>query len=93
MPTTVNKIKSVAVVYGSVPASFGTLLALGDTYTYNHAIIMSTLDTDIVIKFGDNEINFPANKDIVFDNFPHNGTLTYKYSSAPSSGSLKVICF
>jgi len=93
MATTVNKIKSVSVAFGSVPASLGTLLALGTTYTYNSVIVMNTLDADVVIKFGDNEVTFPTNKDVVIDKFPCNGTLTYKYASAPSSGTLKVICF
>jgi len=93
MSTTINKIKSVSVAFGSVPAALATLLALGDTYTYNHMIVISSLDTDTVIKIGDNEVTFPANKNVTLDNFPINGTLTYKYASAPSSGSLAVMCY
>jgi hypothetical protein len=90
---TVNNLKSVSVAYGSVPAAFGTLLALGGVYTYNHLVVVSTLDQDVVIKIGDNEITFPANKNVTLDNFPHNGTITYKYASAPSSGNLYVMCY
>lgn len=90
MSITANKIKNVSVAYGSVPAALATLLALGDTYTYNHLLVASTLDTDVVIKIGTTEVTFLANSNTTLDNFPHNGTLTYKYASAPSSGSLSV---
>lgn len=93
MATTVNNMKNVAVAYGSIPAALATLIALGTTYTYQHLMVVSTLDTDVVIKIGDNEVTFPANKNVTVDNFPFNGTLTYKYASAPSSGGLYVFCY
>lgn len=93
MSITVNKIKSTSVAFGSVPAALATLLALGTTYTYNHVLVISTLDTDVVIKFGDNEVTFPANKNVTLDNFPVNGTVQYKYASAPSSGNLYLMCY
>jgi len=88
---TVNKIKSSDVAFGTIPAALTTLINLGTIITYNHIIIMSTLDTSITIKIGDNEIVIPANKNIVIDNVPYNGIIQYKYNSAPSSGNLNII--
>jgi len=93
MSIIVNKIKNVSVAYGSVPAAFGTLIALGTVYTYNHMLVVNSLDANVVIKIGDNEVTFPANTNITIDNLSHNGTLTYKYASAPSSGALTVMCY
>lgn len=88
---TVNKIKSSDVAYGTVPAALTTLINLGTIVTYNHLIIMSTLDTSVTIKIGDNEIVIPANKNIAMDNVPYNGIISYKYNSAPGSGNLNII--
>jgi len=88
---TVNKIKSSDVAYGSVPASLTELIDLGTVYTYNHIVIMSSLDTSVTVKIGDNEIVIPANKNIVLDNVPYNGVISYKYNSAPGSGNLNII--
>lgn len=93
MSVTLNNIKSVSKAFGDVPASLGTLLTLGDIYTYNHMLVVNSLDADVVIKIGDNEVTFPTNKNVTLDNFSHSGTLTYKYASAPSSGSLAVMCY
>ena len=87
-----NNIKGTSVAYSAVPATLGTLLALGSTYLYKTIVVMSSLDTDVVLKFGDNEVTFPANKNVTIDNICIGGTIQYKYASAPSSGSLQIIC-
>lgn len=89
-----NQIKEAIKAFGVVPATFETLIALGTIYTYTHFFIINSLDKDIVIKFGDNEITFPANKDIWFDDLKYEGTIQYKYKSvAPTAGSLQIICY
>ena len=91
---TTNKIGQVVKAFGDVPAVLGTLVALGVTYCYTHLLITNSLDNDIVIAFGDNEITFYAGKDVAIDNFKFDGTVQYKYSgSAPTSGALQVIYY
>jgi len=51
---TVNNIKSSNVAFGAVPAALTELIDLGTVYTYNKLMIMSTLDTSVTIKIGDN---------------------------------------
>lgn len=93
-----NRIVSVSKAFGDVPAAFGTLIALGDDFIYEHFMIINSLDAGITIQFNstdtDTEIPFPANKDIVMDGFKNYGTLKYKYTSgAPTTGSLQIICY
>lgn len=88
---TLNNIKSVSKAFGDVPASLTSLIDLGTTYSYNTIMVVSSLDTDVVLKIGSNEVTFPANKNITIDNQILNGIIYYKYASAPSSGALTVI--
>jgi hypothetical protein len=89
-----NIIKEVIKAFGVVPATFETLIVLGSIYTYTHFFIINSLDKDIVLKFGNNEITFPTSKDIWLDNFKFEGTIQYKYKSdAPTSGNLQIICY
>lgn len=89
----VNNIKGTTKAFGDVPAALGTLIDLGTTYTYNTLMVISNLDTDVVIKIGSNEITFPANKNVTIEDAMFNDLIQYKYSSAPSSGSLSIMCF
>lgn len=89
-----NIIEESIKAFGDVPAAFGTLISLGTAYVYTHFFVVNSLNQDIIIKFGSNEITFPSTKDIWLDNFNYNGTIEYKYkSSAPTSGSLQIICY
>lgn len=89
-----NIITESIKAFGDVPAAYGTLVTLNAAYTYTHFLVVNSLDNDVVIKFGDNEITFQANKDIWMDGLKYSGTITYKYkSSAPTVGSLQVICY
>jgi hypothetical protein len=87
---TLNNIKSASKAFGTVPASFATLIDLGTEYSYNTIMVVSSLDTDVVLKIGSNEVTFPANKNITIENQIINGIIQYKYASAPSSGTLDV---
>jgi hypothetical protein len=90
---TPNIIIDAVKAFGDVPAVYGTLIALPATYVYTHLVIVNSLDADILIKFGTNEITFQLNKDLVLDDFKYNGTIEYKYKvGAPTSGSLQIIC-
>jgi hypothetical protein len=91
---TPNIIKESIKAFGIVPISFGTLIDLGVNYVYTHCLIVNSLDEDIIIKFGSNEITFQAGKDMWFDGFKFNNIIEYKYkTSAPTAGSLQFICF
>jgi len=87
----INAIKGSSVAYGTVPAALTDLIDLGTVRTYSKIIIMTTLDTSITLKIGDNEIVIPANKNITLEKSYYNGVIQYKYNSAPSSGNLDII--
>jgi len=90
----INIIEDVIKAFGDVPAALGTLIDLGDNYTYTHFFVINSLNSDTIIKFGTKEITFPSGKDIWLDDFKHNNVIQYKYkSSAPTSGSLQVISY
>jgi hypothetical protein len=91
MPS-LNNIKGTTKEYSDLGASFATLIDLGTEYSYNTIMIVNSLDASFVLKVGSNEIILPANKDLVIDNVIFNSIIQYKYSSAPSSGSLTIIC-
>lgn len=89
-----NIIEEVIKAFGDVPVSLTTLIDLGTNYIYTHFLIVNSLDKDIIIKFEDKEITFLSAKDITMDNFRFNGIIKYKYkSSAPTAGSLQIICY
>jgi len=88
---TLNNIKNISKDFGDVPASLTSLIDLGTTYTYNTIMVVSSLDTAVILKIGSNEVTFPANKNITIENQMLNGVIYYKYVSAPSSGALTVI--
>lgn len=89
-----NEITEAIKAFGDVPVSFGTLKNLGTDYLYTHFLVLNSLDNDVVIKFGTNEITFRANKDVWIDNFKFNGILEYKYkTSAPTVGDIQIICY
>jgi len=89
-----NEITEAIKAYGVVPASLATFVNLGTIYIYTHCLVINSLNNDTVIKFGDNEITFLASTNVVMDNFKFNGILQYKYkSSAPTAGSLQIICY
>lgn len=95
--TNSNIIKEVIKAFGDVPVTLETLFDLSLTYpeyVYTHLIITNSLDEDTVVKIGDNEITVQAFKDTWMDGLRYNGTLQYKYkTSAPTEGSLQVICY
>jgi len=88
-----NNVKGTTKAYSDLTASLATLLDLGTEYSYNTLMIMNSLDANFVLKIGENEIVFPANKNIVIENVVFNNVIQYKYDSAPSAGSLTVVCF
>lgn len=89
-----NIITESIKAFGDVLVTYTTLIELGEIYTYTHFLVLNSFDEDIVIKFGSNEITFQANKDVWMDGFKYDGTLEYKYkTSAPTAGSLQVICY
>lgn len=89
-----NQIIESIKAFGVIPAVFGTLIDLGTDYSYTHFLVTNSLDNDVVIKFGTNEITFKANKDIWIDNFIFNDIIEYKYKTlAPTVGDLQVICY
>jgi len=90
---TINKMKGSSVAYGTVPASLTTLINLGTVYTYNQLMIINSLDAAIILKIGDNEVTFPANKNVTIENMPYNGIIQYKYASAPTLGTLEIMYF
>lgn len=91
MSISINNIKGVSVAFGTVPAVLTTLIDLGTVYTYNHLVIMNSLDAAVTLKIGSNEIVIPTNKNVTINNASYNGIIQYKYVSAPSSGSLEII--
>lgn len=91
---TANILVEAIKAFGDVPASYGTLIDLGTSYTYTHFLVVNSLDADIMIKFGDSEITFQANKDIWMDGIKLDGVIQYKdKSGSPTSGNLQVICY
>ena len=92
--TNTNIIKEVIKAFGDVTATLGTLIDLDVIYSYYHLLVINSLDNDIVIKFGDNEITFQTNKDMWIDNFKFDGIIQYKHKGvAPTAGSLQIICY
>lgn len=90
----VNEITEAIKAFGVVPVSLATLIDLGTTYIYTHCLIINSLNNDTTIKFGDNEVTFLSNTNVVMDNFKFNGVIEYKYkSAAPTSGNLQIICY
>ena len=88
-----NNVKGTTIAYSVLTASLASLLDLGTEYSYNTLMIINNLDANFVLKIGDNEIIFPANKNIVIENVIFNDVIQCKYSSAPSAGELTVVCF
>lgn len=88
-----NIIEEVIKAFGDVPATFTTLIDLGTIYTYQHLLIINSLDEDITIKFGTKNITFQAGKDLWMDNFKFDGILQYKYNTVPTSGSIQIVCY
>lgn len=90
----VNKIIETIKAFGAVPVSLTTLIDLGTIYIYTHCLVINSLDNDTIIKFGDNEITFLSNTNVVMDNFRFNDIIEYKYKSlAPTIGNLQIICY
>lgn len=92
-----NIIVESIKAFGDVPVSYDTLIDLttfNSTYVFTHMLIINSLDEDVTIKFGNNTITIQALKDIWFDNLIYDGIIQYKYkSSAPTVGSIQVICY
>ena len=92
--TNTNIIIETIKAFGDVPVSLDTLIDLGTIYSYTHLLVVNSLDEDIVIKFGDNEITFQSGKDMWIDDFKLDNVIQYKYkTSAPTAGSLQIICY
>lgn len=90
----INKITEVIKVFGDVPVSLTTLIDLGTTYIYTHLLVVNSLNNDVTIKFGDNEITLPSSKDLAVDCFRFNDVIEYKYKTlAPTSGSMQIIFY
>ena len=92
-----NIIREAIKAFGDVPASFDTLIDLTSVnplYIYTHLIIVNSLDENVTIKIGDNELTVQALKDIWMDGLNYNGLIEYEYSvGAPTEGSLQIICY
>jgi len=89
-----NILTEAIKAFGDVPAAYDTLIDLGDNYIYTHFLVVNSLNENIVIKFGNSEITFQANKDIWMDGIKLDGIIQYKYKvGAPTSGSIQVICY
>lgn len=91
-----NIIRESIKAFGVVPSSYGTLIDLTSAYTgyiNTHLIITNSLDADVTIKIGDNEITIQAFKDTWMDGLRYDGIIQYKYNSAPSEGSIQIVCY
>ena len=95
--TNANIIKEEIQVFGDVTDTFATFIDLTvdhPTYIYTHLIIVNSLDEDVKIKIGDNEITAQALKDIWMDALRYNDEVQIKYvSDAPTEGSIQIICY
>lgn len=90
----VNKIKENTMAFGDVPASYTTLLELETTYIYTRAKIVSTLDTNVTLRFGgENTITILSNSDIDLHGFRFNDDVEIQYVSDPSSGSIQIFAY
>ena len=89
-----NIIKEAIKVFGDIPASFETLIDLGTVYVNTHLIIVNSLDEDIIITTGDNEITIKALKDMWMDGLKYQNIVQYKYKNdAPGEGDIQIICY
>ncbi|GAG05024.1 unnamed protein product [marine sediment metagenome] len=93
----INIINEAIKVFGDVPDTFGTLIdltSINPLYIYTHIIVVNSLDKNVKIKIGGNELTIQALKDIWMDKLSYNGIIEYKYvSDAPIEGSLQIICY
>jgi len=89
-----NEFEEGLVEHGDITAAYVQLYDLSTDLIYYNISIYNTLDQNIVLKIGSNEITILTNTSRAFDNFPHNGILYIKAkSSLPSSGQLQVVSF
>jgi len=92
-----NIIRESIKAFGVVPVAYETLIDLTSAYTgyiNTHLIITNSLDEDVTIKIGDNEITVQAFKDTWMDGLRYDGIIQYKYKTAPSTeGSLQIVCY
>jgi len=94
--TNQNIIREAVIAFGDVQASFDTFIDLSTAYPnyiYTHLIIVNSLDENTKIKIGDNEITAMAGKDLWMDGLRYNGEIELEYVSAPSEGSIQIICY
>ena len=91
----INEIQEATANFNVVPANYAVLLALGTIVLYNNIAIYSTLNQDIILRFGGvNTITILANTTRALDSFPHQGNIEYQYSNvAPTAGTLQVMSF
>ena len=92
-PETRNDVKQSIVPFGSVPAVYEELIDLGKDRVYEHIILANETDVDVIFKFEqvseDSEMTLRGNREITLDDFPHWGTVKFKYVlGAPTTGSV-----
>jgi len=90
----VNKIYEETMAFGSVPATFDTLIDLSTDYIYTRARIVSTLDTNVTLRFGGtNTITILSNSNIDLHDFRFNGEVEIQYVIEPTSGSIQIFAY
>jgi len=93
----VNIIRESVKEFGDITDTYATLIDLTSAYPNyinTHLIITNSLDTDSMIKIGDNEITVQALKDTWMDGLRYEGVIQYKYKvGAPTEGSLQIVCY
>lgn len=87
---TLNDLVEGTIAYGSITASYTTLVDLTTTTYYTNLIINNTCNQPIAISLNSvSEINVPASTSYQLNGLYHNGLLKIKYTgSAPGSGSV-----
>ena len=92
-----NIIKEEIKAFGDITDTLATFLDLSLTYpnyVYSHLIIVNSLDEDVKITIGDNEITIKAFKDLWMDGLRYLGEIQIKYvSDAPTEGDIQIICY
>ena len=84
-----NSIQSAGIAFGDVTAANKTLLALGTSRVYNHLLFSNSLNQDVIITIGSEELLFPANESRTYDGVVVNGNILIKHNGvAPASGNL-----
>jgi hypothetical protein len=92
-----NIIREEVKAFGDVGATFDTFIDLSTAYpnyVYSHLIVVNSLDEDVKITIGDNELTIKAFKDLWMDGLRYLGEIQLKYvSDAPTEGDIQIICY